>query len=214
MNSVILDCSYGMSVYVLKDDKEYSFISCDEKKHSDELLVVLDDLLKQAELKISQIQNICVCIGPGSFTGIRVAISVCKGLAIGVDAKIYVLSNLDVFDIEKKDNSVLVLEGFSNFVYARIFKNGKLSDKCLTLNELELMIKNEKMETYTYQEKMQNILKNSEICVNVIKNNIKNAFLKKINLNEYSNINQIEPIYLRASQAEIERNKKLMENKL
>jgi len=76
------------------------------------------------------------------------------------------------------------------------------------------MIKNEKMEAYTFQKKVQNLLKNNEICANIIKNNTKNAFLKKINLNEYSNINQIEPIYLRASQAEIERNKKLMGNKL
>jgi len=56
---------------------------------------------------------------------------------------------------------------------------------------------------------VQNLLKNNEIFENIIKNNTKNAFLKKINLNEYSNINQIEPIYLRASQAEIQRMEKI-----
>ena len=120
MNTLILDCSSGMNLFLLKGDEEFSHIDNSEKKHSDELLVVLDDILKRAGLKINQINNICVCIGPGSFTGERVAISICKGLAVGIKAKIFVLSNLDVYDYSEDKNIVFVLDGFSDFVYVKI----------------------------------------------------------------------------------------------
>jgi len=56
---------------------------------------------------------------------------------------------------------------------------------------------------------MQKKLNSIEINANFAKNNIKNAFLNKIIAGDFVDINTISPVYLRASQAEIERNKKL-----
>ena len=74
-----------------------------QNKHSDEILKVIDELLLKAKLKINDIQNICVCVGPGSFTGVRVAMSIVKGLAIGVKAKVFACSNFDIFNCLEKD---------------------------------------------------------------------------------------------------------------
>ena len=49
----------------------------------------------------------------------------------------------------------------------------------------------------------------NEILSNIAENNIKTAFLNKITQEENIEISKIVPVYLRASQAEIERNKKL-----
>lgn len=214
MNYLILDCSAGMTLRVIKDGQEFSFVDKNEKRHSDELLVVLDNLLKEANVKISEIENICVCIGPGSFTGVRVAISICKGLAIGASAKVFVLSNFDVFDLPKNENLVFVLDGFSEFVYARIVENGKNEDKCIKISELKKLAEQKQFLVYVADEKTQNRLKINEISAQIVEYSANNAFLQKINAGENIAINQISPIYLRASQAEIERAKKMAgENK-
>ena len=99
MNNLILDCSYGMNVFVISNDNVFSFEDKTQNKHSDEILKVVDELLVKAGIKIKDIDNICVCVGPGSFTGIRVAISIAKGLAEGSFAKMYTLTNFDIFSI-------------------------------------------------------------------------------------------------------------------
>ncbi len=209
MNSLIIDCSFGMNLYVLNGEKEYLYINSDQQKHSDEILIELEKLLNEAGLKISDIQNIGVCIGPGSFTGVRVAISVCKGLAIGLGAKVFACSNLDLFEIKNIERAVLVLDGFAKFVYARVFENGSFKDACVEFSEIEKLAKKQGFEVYAFQEKVQNMLKSSEICYQNAQNITKNVFLEKFNKDEFVEVNQICPVYLRASQAEIEREKKL-----
>lgn len=208
MNGLIIDCSAGMYVSVFTDDKDFECIDINEKRHSDELLISVDSLLRQADLRINEIENICVCIGPGSFTGVRVAISICKGLAIGLKSKIFALSNLDIFNVENKENSILILDGFSDFVYARIFRNNQKTDLCISLSELKDLVQKEKFEIYSANEKVQKKLNKYEILCQNAQNIRKSAFLTKIKNNEIVNINDIMPVYLRASQAEIERNKK------
>jgi tRNA A37 threonylcarbamoyladenosine modification protein TsaB len=65
-------------------------------------LKIVDSLLCEAGINVKELNNICVCVGPGSFTGVRVAVSVVKGLSIGSNAKVFVLTNFDVFDIKEK----------------------------------------------------------------------------------------------------------------
>ena len=213
MNILIIDCSAGMSVYVLKNDETFSKIDKNQKKHTDELLYVVDELLNLAELKIKEIDNICVCIGPGSFTGIRVAISIVKGLVVESNAKVFIATNFDVLQNGVNEKSVYILDGFSKFVYTRLIDNGVIKDECVDIDSLINNLKNDKINIYVENEKVQNILKNNEIVSNIAKNNTILHFLDKIKNNKFINLNMIEPIYLRASQAEIERNKKLSGDK-
>ena len=207
MNSLILDCSCGMNVYVVLDERQFVFEDKTQNKHSDEVLKVVDSLLREAKLNVKDLDNICVCVGPGSFTGVRVAVSVAKGLVIGSNAKVFVLSNFDVFDVKEK-NYCLVLDGFSNFVYARIVENGNVKDVCIEVDKLAYELKTLNLITYVSTEKTQTLLNKFEISSNIIQNNTISAFYSKINNGEYVELNQIYPVYLRASQAEIEREKK------
>lgn len=206
MNNLILDCSAGMGVYLDCDGEVFSKVDNSQNKHSDEILKVVDELMNQAKINIKQIDNICICVGPGSFTGVRVAVSLAKGLAIGSHAKVFTLSNFDIFDIDKKDY-YLIFDGFSDFVYTRKFSNGIVIDECVDVNEF--VQKREDIEIYVTTEKMQNLLKKYEICSKFAQNQIILAFKEKIKSNETVDLNQIYPIYLRPSQAEIERAKKL-----
>lgn len=48
MNSLIIDCSAGMKVYLCAGENVISKIDENQKKHTDELLLCVDELLKQA----------------------------------------------------------------------------------------------------------------------------------------------------------------------
>ena len=210
MKNLIIDCSAGMSLYIVCDDNIFSYVDENEKRHTDDLLVAAHKLLLDANLTINEIENICVCVGPGSFTGVRVAISICKGLAIGTGAKVFVASNFDCLAPNEKER-IIVLEGFSKFVYTRKVIGDFTQDACEDINDFAVKYKSDfsKIQVYVSNEKMQNMLKNYEINSIIAKNEIIFAFNQKIESGENIELNQISPVYLRASQAEIERDKKL-----
>ena len=60
-------------------------IQCSGLTHSRTLLPMAEDLLKNAEMEMKQIDSFAVAQGPGSFTGIRIGITTVKGLAWAAD---------------------------------------------------------------------------------------------------------------------------------
>jgi tRNA threonylcarbamoyladenosine biosynthesis protein TsaB len=70
------------SVALLRDGSLVSqYSQCSGLTHSRTLLPMAEDLLKNAELKLSDIDLFAVAHGPGSFTGIRIGVSTVKGLS-------------------------------------------------------------------------------------------------------------------------------------
>lgn len=65
--------------------------------HSSAIFTQIKDLLDQNGLTLSEIQTIIVGRGPGSYTGLRVAISAIKGLVFGRDVKFYSANTLASF---------------------------------------------------------------------------------------------------------------------
>lgn len=77
------------------------------REHAQYLLPMIDQLLTQAGVTLSSLDGIVLGRGPGSFTGLRIACSVVKGLAYAHDMPIYPVSSLAaiaeaVFDEELK----------------------------------------------------------------------------------------------------------------
>jgi tRNA threonylcarbamoyladenosine biosynthesis protein TsaB len=64
--------------------------------HSEKIMVLLDDLLKNAGLEKENINAIAISIGPGSFTGLRIGLSMAKGLAFGLQIPLVSVPTLDV----------------------------------------------------------------------------------------------------------------------
>ena len=54
------------------------------RRQTEELLPVLADMLARLDLDQAAMTTLAVTTGPGSFTGVRIAISVVKGLALGL----------------------------------------------------------------------------------------------------------------------------------
>ena len=74
------------SVALCEDGRLISqVIQCSGLTHSRTLLPMAEDLLKNAEIEMKQIDCFAVAQGPGSFTGIRIGIATVKGLAWAAD---------------------------------------------------------------------------------------------------------------------------------
>ena len=74
------------SVALCEDGRLISqVIQCSGLTHSRTLLPMAEDLLKNAETEMKQIDCFAVAQGPGSFTGIRIGIATVKGLAWAAD---------------------------------------------------------------------------------------------------------------------------------
>jgi len=53
-----------------------------EKSHGQVLLKKIDNLLQSAGIAVSDIHGIVICLGPGSFTGLRIGLAAAKGIAV------------------------------------------------------------------------------------------------------------------------------------
>lgn len=195
MKTLILDASYAQKVALLENGK----LICEKIStgaKADIFMTLVDEVLKIAKTDIANIDEICVNVGPGSFTGIRVAVSVAKGLGITKNVKYKQFDSFDYFD--KKQNIVLV--GFSNYVYVKT-ANGK--EDCVLISDLDKKLSYvvcdqklfEKLNINGFKVKLENQLSFDKIDAIINGKNV--------------SISEIRPLYLRASQAEIQRENKL-----
>jgi tRNA threonylcarbamoyladenosine biosynthesis protein TsaB len=57
--------------------------SREDKSHATQLTVFIEELLKEAGIRPSDLEAVAVSKGPGSYTGLRIGVSVAKGIAYG-----------------------------------------------------------------------------------------------------------------------------------
>lgn len=96
--------------------------------HAEHLGLMCKSVLADAKLTINNITKICVCSGPGSFTGQRVGMSFAKGLALPHNIPIVGISNLEVWAFaanpEQNQTILACADVRRNQVFWQIFKNG------------------------------------------------------------------------------------------
>lgn len=63
-------------------------------RHSEALMPAIDQVLKLAKLDKSRLERIVVANGPGSYTGLRIGVTVAKTLAVSLNIPIYTVSSL------------------------------------------------------------------------------------------------------------------------
>ena len=74
------------------------------RRHAQRLLPMIDDILVDSGVSRSQLDGLAFGRGPGSFTGIRIAVSVAQGLALGLDLPVCGVSSLEAVALAVASN--------------------------------------------------------------------------------------------------------------
>lgn len=94
-NLLILDASSSLCSVALSLDGEVLWSTEDQpRRHAQRLLPMVDELLADAGVARQSLDGVAFGQGPGSFTGIRIALSVAHGLSLGLDVPVCGISSL------------------------------------------------------------------------------------------------------------------------
>lgn len=194
----------------------------DEKTHSQKLMPLIDETLKEINLTLDNIDLLSCCLGPGSFTGIRIGISTVKAFADVKHIPIIGVTSLEslAYNIENEGLIASIIDAKHDNVYFALFNlsNGKYqtiveptSDEIRNLIPL-LQQYEEKITFVGDGAVVHKDLLSKEICnpifASEVQNNQTSISIGKSAYNKYNCENYVEeysvsPIYLKKSQAEI-----------
>ena len=134
------------SAALVKDGQLLSqYMQCSALTHSRTLLPMAEDMLKNAELRLSDVDLIAVAHGPGSFTGIRIGVATVKGLAWAAEKPCVGVSTLEAMawhGLAVGGYICPVMDARRSQVYNALFKieNGRpvrmTEDRPIALDEL------------------------------------------------------------------------------
>ena len=95
MNLLVIDtATEACSVALEIDGGVTSRFEICPQQHSQRLLPMVDEVLKEAGIKLKQLDYLGFGRGPGSFTGVRIATGMIQGLALGTDLPVVGISTL------------------------------------------------------------------------------------------------------------------------
>ena len=119
--------------------------------HSRTLLPMAEDLLRNAELTIHDVDCVAVAEGPGSFTGVRIGVATMKGLCWGADKKAVGVSTLEAMSYlalaAEGEVVCCVMDARRAQVYGALFeiKDGRpcrlTEDRAIAASELAAEVK-------------------------------------------------------------------------
>ena len=163
MFQILLDSSSKyLSVGLAKDGKVVDRIFYEAWQRQSEMMTSeLQTILKRNNIDNKSIDAVVVGIGPGSYTGVRIAVTIGKTLAFALKTKIYAVSSLSLLRDSEKP-TICVFNARSGRSYVGVYKH----DKCL-LNDT--VLSNEELLKYISEHR--DYLVNGELShLNLISN--------------------------------------------
>lgn len=195
----------------------------DGNTHSVKLMPLVDKLLSETNTKISDIDLFACDIGPGSFTGIRIGVSTVKAFMDVTNKKAVGITSLETLacNIDTDEIVCSLIDAKNENVYYGFFKKvNEIYEKTddLGFDNINNIIdlakqKNKKIifignGSTIYKDMIESKLNNAEVILDEEKNklnarNIAYAALKK--QAEAVDSNNLRPVYLRKSNAELQK---------
>lgn len=102
----------------------------ERRVHAEKLLTLIDDVLREAHSPLREMDGIAVSIGPGSFTGLRIGLSVGKGLVFATEGKLIAVPTLEALALRASEATGIhdgsyvlpMLDARRDDVYCQLFR--------------------------------------------------------------------------------------------
>ena len=203
MISLFLDTSSSyLTLAILKDGKEFkSLYEYLDKDMSKETLNKIKIMMDSLNLKPNDVSNIIVVTGPGSYTGLRVGVTIAKTYAWGLHKNLYSVSSLKTLATTISLENIYIvpiIDARRGYFFAGIYDeeyNEVLKDTYIKYEDLK-----EKLDTLNKPYKFVTTSKVEGIESIIYKPNIENLF-KHMKFDEVSP-HTLVPNYLKKTEAE------------
>lgn len=143
MISLLLDTSYtNLSVGLVKDHELLDKTEYEAwQRQSEYLIQEIDSILSRNGVEKEDIDEIIVSKGPGSYTGVRIAMTVAKVMALALNKSLFSVSSLEVYKNPSK-TSICLMNARSKRSYIGIYdgENIILPDQTMTNEEVLKLI--------------------------------------------------------------------------
>jgi len=133
---LIIDCTVGVEFAIISNKKILFKKKNNKLKNISERLVLeVEKALTKLHSNYQNIKKVVVVIGPGSFTGVRTAVTFAKLLKLSLDIKIYGLSKFQIINFLTVSKSmsdtknIFILNNNSSFFFQRFKKNVEIQSK-------------------------------------------------------------------------------------
>ena len=198
MNWLALDTALGVKIILSVDGKIYKFTDEEYKMASTVLLPKIDELLTEAQVKLSDVDVFATTIGPGSFTGIRIAVNTARAFAYALNKPIIGIDCLTVGAYSCDGDCSSVLYGWGDNYYVATFdKNHNMTSEAKAIKEDEL-------------SSLSGLIVSDKATQDVISFALvydgTQAFIKavenKLSKSEAGSYDDVKPFYVMPSQAE------------
>lgn len=117
-----------LSVAIIDDQQLLTEQTINVKRnHSIQLMPAIEEALKQANLQLKDIDRIAVASGPGSYTGLRIAVTIAKSLAWAQDIELVGISSLKVLAANsfEQENIVPLFDARRENIYTGLYSRNE-----------------------------------------------------------------------------------------
>lgn len=180
-----------------------------KKNHSLQLMPVIENMLKEANIVPRDLTEIVVANGPGSYTGLRIGITTAKTLAYALNIPVYEVSSLKALahTTDIKDTLIVpIFDARRSHVFTGVYKYENdvlinvMEDKYISIEALKEYLESLN-KTYIFvgkdAEKLQDQLAGE------IKSYLPDASrMYDIKEEAVENVHELKPRYLKLSEAE------------
>lgn len=166
----------------------------------------VNKMFEEVNLKPSDVDKIIVVNGPGSFTGIRIGVTIAKILAWSLNKEITTISSLEAMSqsIETDKLIVPIINARRNCVYGAIYDNTNviLNEEYMSIEKLKLILNGLQKEYVFISNDKFNDLTCEEYNPDILK--IVNKYITRESINPH----MVNPSYLKLTEAEENRLRK------
>jgi len=143
--TILLDSSNtSLTVGLANDDSLLDSISYEAwQTQSEHMIPELDKLMKKHQVNKDDITSVVTAIGPGSYTGVRIALTIAKTIATALKIDLYPVSSLQILKNGSKP-SICLINARSNRSYIGVYEHNTclLNDQIMNNQDVKEYILN------------------------------------------------------------------------